>query len=239
MEQLTDAELARIAYGRTSDERGRDVADDAARELARRQRIAHDAATDAPHATVVHDQHGGPGDRNGPDGPDGPDDPSDDDALDDGDDGVSRRSRRRRAVAMLLASVVALGAVGVTAQLLAPRPSLEVFDRATDDAERAIESRLETFDPNARVRVVGVDGESTFFATLSSTAGRNLLCIGIAEFGAITIVECVPVEQFAEEGVANAIPLSIETGGLRIGDGFRYSWGPTGAFEVERLEATE
>ena len=41
-------------------------------------------------------------------------------------------------------------------------------------------------------------------------------------FGALTIIECLPVAEFEAQGVDTEIPLSAETGGLRIGDGYRY-----------------
>lgn len=143
---------------------------------------------------------------------------------------------------MVVIVALSLVAIGIVAQVLTPRSSLEIFDRPASEAERALELQLDSFDPAAEVRIVGSVDDARFFATLTSStapATEPLVCIGVSEFGALTIIECLPVAEFEAQGVDTAIPLSAETGGLRIGDGYRYRWGPTGDFQVERVPASE
>jgi hypothetical protein len=142
-------------------------------------------------------------------------------------------------VISVVAIAASLLAIGIAAQLLTPRPSLEIFDSPASADDETIASRLAIFDPEVSVRIVAVDDESTFFAALSTVDGVSRVCVGIFEFDALTLVQCIPVDEFTATGMQNEIPLSAATGGLRIGDGFRYSWGPTGPFSVERLPPAE
>lgn len=208
MEHRTDAELARIAYGRASTEHERQRARDAALELDRRERARAEAPT-AVLATI---------------------DPADE------ADGIAHP--RRRVLALVATSLLALLTIGLLAQWLSPRSSLEIFERPATEAEGELEQQLASFDPAATARFIGGADDARFFATLTSPAApaaEPQLCIGIAEFGALTIIECLAVAEFETSGVDIEIPLSPETGGIRIGDGFRYTWGPTGDFRVERL----
>ncbi len=212
MEHRTDAELARLAYGRASTEREHAQAEAAARELARRR------ALQIPPAPVS----GSPPVANRSPVPRETEPP----------ETVPREAVLPLAALML----VTIGAMLIVATALTPQPSLSVFDRAATADERALEVRLESFDPETTARFVGEVDDAAFFATLTSAAAEpSLLCIGVAEFGALTIIECLPVDEFMTLGVRSEIPLSPETGGIRIGDGYRYRWGPTGEFRVERL----
>lgn len=239
MEHRSDDELARIAYGRATDEHGRQRATDAALELDRRRRarLAREVSTADDDAAAIGVAANGATD----------DDASSDDAAANdastGDTTPHRLLRRRRPPLRLTlgvaAAISALLAIGVTAQLLTPQPSLEIFDTPATADDEAIATRLAIFDPEAQVRTVAVDGESTFFAALSTVDEITRVCVGIVEFDALTLVQCLPIEQFLESGMRNEIPLSTQTGGLRIGDGYRYSWGPTGPFQVEQLAPSE
>lgn len=240
MEHRSDDELARIAYGRATDEHGRQRATDAALELDRRRRarLAREVSTanDAAAAAIGAAANGATDD----------DASSDDATANDASaaDITPHRLHRLRRPSLRLtlgvaAAVCALLVIGVTAQLLTPRPSLEIFDTPATADDEAIATRLAIFDSEAQVRTVAVDGESTFFAALSTVDEITRVCVGIVEFDALTLVQCLPVEQFLESGMRNEIPFSPQTGGLRIGDGYRYSWGPTGPFQVEQLPPSE
>lgn len=218
--RLSDAELRRRAYGRPSTTAERDDAERAALELARRaaaSTASDEVPDDEPGATAPAATHD--------------DEPAD--ALTAAP--PERWARHQHALRLVALGLIVLVAVGLSARALAPRPSLEAFDRPASEREQQIALELESFDADAIVRIVAEDGRSIFFATLSSRAADAQLCVGIAEFGAITIVECVPLAQFEVDGIAASIPLSSETGGIRIGEGYAFTWGPTGPFHLERL----
>lgn len=226
LSSLSDAELARIAYGpASSDEQSQSVA--AARVLSarsstyvasRQEESAQPPGADSLPVSEPHEPRRHP---------------------------RSVRLRTAVSITLALASVallggLALGAAADRAQSALQPDSLAVFDRAATAAEVAAMERLFGSRSDADGRLLARMGDVRAYGVLvtdtayfgAPTAGREVCVVALTDGETYYPQNCMPEAVFRQRGMIGSLPVSGARLPLSAPGVLSFSWGPRGGIEL-------
>lgn len=246
LSSLSDAELARIAYGPASSDEQQSVA--AARVLAARNStrvVSRDEAASSP-GTDANPAPALPAGNSAEDA-----DRADDQTVDERTPlerprpTRSVRLRTAASISLAVGSVallggLALGSAAETAQSNLQPDSLAVFDRAATAGEVAAMERLFGSRSDADGRLLARMGDVRAYGVLvtdtayfgAPTPGREVCVVALTEGETYYPQSCMPEAVFRERGMIGSLPVSGARLPLSAPGVLSFSWGPRGGIEL-------